>query len=78
MSLVLFMVCLAILGSALATLHYAAVDLPQQNALQAPENAQPSNQGCETCKNNCKIWLIMGDETEYYNCIDQCGIRCST
>lgn len=34
--LVLFMVCLAIAGSALAVAHYAALDLPAQNSVQNP------------------------------------------
>jgi hypothetical protein len=37
--LVLFMVCLSIAGSIVAGAHYYAVDLPQQQALQAPTNS---------------------------------------
>ncbi|AGB03403.1 hypothetical protein [Methanoregula formicica] len=36
--LVLFMVCLSVAGAFVAGLHYYTVDLPQQNAVQAPEN----------------------------------------
>lgn len=38
--LVLFMVCLSIAGAFIAGVHYAAVDLPQQNSLTAPTNAK--------------------------------------
>lgn len=34
--LVVFIACLAIPGSAVATLHYAAVDLPQQKSQPTP------------------------------------------
>ena len=37
--LVLFMVCLAAAGSFVAGAHYYTIDLPQQNAVQAPTNA---------------------------------------
>lgn len=70
--LVLFMICLAIAGSVLAGAHYYAVDLPAQKNLQAPENAQYSNQECNTCKENCIIYQIMGDRDMYYTCMTQC------
>jgi len=38
--LVLFIICLAFAGSCVAGAHYAAVDLPAQKAVQAPENSQ--------------------------------------
>jgi hypothetical protein len=37
-SLVLFMVCLSVAGAFLAGAHYYAVDLPQQQSVQVPEN----------------------------------------
>lgn len=43
--LVLFMVCLSIAGSIVAGAHYYAVDLPQQQALQAPTNSKE----CTSC-----------------------------
>lgn len=49
--LVLFIVCIAILGSALATLHYAVVDLPQQTAVVAPANSPSDN--CQDCYDWC-------------------------
>ena len=36
--LVLFMICLSIIGSAIAGIHYYAVDLPQQQSVKAPSN----------------------------------------
>jgi hypothetical protein len=38
--LVLFMICLSIAGSIVAGAHYYAVDLPQQQTLQAPTNLE--------------------------------------
>lgn len=75
--LVLFMICLSIAGSILAGAHYYAVDLPQQNALKAPENGWDSTQSCEVCTGNCIIHKITGDERRYFDCIDQCGTVCS-
>jgi len=49
--LVLFIVCIAILGSALATLHYAVVDLPQQTTVAAPANSPSDN--CQDCYDLC-------------------------
>ena len=70
--LVLFMVCLAIAGSALAGAHYYTVDLPTQKNLQAPENAASSNLNCQICKNNCKIDL------NYISCVSICNdLECS-
>lgn len=37
--LVLFMICLAVAASCIAGVHYAAVDHPAQNVVQAPENS---------------------------------------
>jgi hypothetical protein len=37
--LVLFIICLAITGSIIAGVHYFAIDLPQQQNMQAPTNA---------------------------------------
>jgi len=68
--LVLFMICLAIAGSSLAGAHYYAIDLPQQQTLQAPENAQSSTTSCATCVANCKA------STDYYTCLSQCELVC--
>jgi len=69
--LVLFMTCLAIAGSIFSGVHYYAVDLPQQNALQAPENASGSTTSCATCVNNCKV------SKDIFYCIAQCDLVCS-
>jgi hypothetical protein len=37
--LVLFIVCLSIAGSIVAGVHYYAIDLPQQQNIQAPANS---------------------------------------
>lgn len=68
---VLFMVCLAILGSSIATAHYYAVDLPEQQNPLAPDNGASSLVACEVCKVNCKV---SGD---YYTCMSQCELVCS-
>ncbi len=53
--LVLFMVCLSVAGAFIAGLHYYAVDLPAQNAVQAPENTLSDD--CKrlyaTCRQSC-------------------------
>jgi archaellum component FlaG (FlaF/FlaG flagellin family) len=69
--LVLFMVCLAVAGSITAGAHYYAIDIPQQNALQAPENAGSSGTSCAICKNNCKV------DSDYYTCLSQCELVCT-
>lgn len=53
--LVLFMVCLSIAGGLLATAHYYAVDLPEQNIIQAPENKCGSacTSGHKECRDKC-------------------------
>ena len=68
--LVLFMVCLAVAGSIMAGAHYYAIDIPQQNALQAPENAGVSGSSCDICRLNCKI------DRDYNTCMEQCELVC--
>lgn len=68
--LVLFMVCLAIAGSVLAGAHYYAVDLPQQNTIQAPGNAYSSTATCAICKSNCK------GSSDYFQCLSECDLVC--
>lgn len=70
-SLVLFMFCLSIAGSALAGAHYYAVDLPAQKNVQAPENAQSSMSKCNTCKKNCIV------DPDIYKCLSECELHCS-
>lgn len=47
--LVLFMFCLAVVGSFVAGMHYYAVDLPAQQNLKAPENFQGQECFTVTC-----------------------------
>ena len=47
--LMLFLIQLALAGSILAAVHYAAVDRPQQKAVQAPENRV----GPRNCRVSC-------------------------
>jgi len=65
-SLVLFMICLSIAGSAFAGAHYYAVDLPAQKALQAPENAKSNTDTCIICLHNCEL------HPDDYDCPSQC------
>jgi hypothetical protein len=67
--LVLFIFCLAILGSALATLHYHAVDLPQQKAGQPPDNSNKLSK-CSICTSNCVF------QPDYYKCMAECDLIC--
>lgn len=74
-SLVLFIVCLAIAASVLAGFHYYAVDLPQQKALQAPEN---SDIDCQLCLATChNLWQLQGWYA-YHDCIRSCDPVCPT
>jgi len=53
--LVLFMFCLSVAGTFIAGVHYAAIDLPQQNSLTAPENGKSALTLCfEACE--AKYW----------------------
>lgn len=67
--LVLFIIGLAILGSAVAILHYAAVDLPQQKASPPPDNSNKLSK-CSICTSNC---LFVSD---YYKCLSECDLIC--
>ncbi len=50
--LVLFMVCLSVAGAFIAGVHYFAVDLPQQQNVQAPAN------GCTYTYGECTYEYI--------------------
>lgn len=51
--LVLFMVCLSIAGTFIAGVHYAAVDLPQQQSVTAPTNSCRDLNGYLACAIGC-------------------------
>lgn len=68
--LVLFMICLSIFGSVVAGVHYYAVDLPIQNAMQAPANSVTEK--CkEDCADQCSKTFIMAPYCYYY-CVQNC------
>ena len=70
--LVLFIICLAIAASILATVHYLVIDLPAQKNLPAPENAASSGSNCKLCKHNCKA------DADYFFCLAICeDLECS-
>ena len=70
--LVIFIVCLALAGCILASVHYLAIDLPAQKNVQAPDNAQYSKSNCDLCRNNCKI------DSDYFFCLAICNdLECS-
>jgi hypothetical protein len=70
--LVLFMVCLAIAGSAVAAAHYYAIDLPMQQI--APHNDlgySPPPIPCNQCSENCNLpWTPYA--LCYMACMDNC------
>ena len=84
--LVLFIVCLAIAGTFVAGVHYFAVDLPQQNAVQAPENGYPwPKEDCEfecsmdemVCSSHCPMYVGRTEcenqcTAEYHTCVSKC------
>lgn len=67
--LVVFIFCLAILGSALATLHYVAIDLPQQKASPPPDNSNKLSK-CSICTSNCKF------VPDKFKCLEECDLIC--
>jgi len=67
--LVLFMICLAALGSILAGAHYLAVDLPAQQNVPSPENAGWGTASCTKCKQDCGS---SSTNPQYFNCLMTC------
>lgn len=66
--LVLFMVCLSIIGSAIAGTHYYAVDLPQHQNVQAPANYGYCDpiivEAMQRCaRTDCNLCLAMAENT---------------
>jgi hypothetical protein len=54
--LVLFIVCLAIAGTFVAGVHYFTIDLPQQNAMQAPQNWDNDCEfECYVAQSSCNV-----------------------
>ena len=74
--LVLFIVCLAIAGTFVAGVHYFAIDLPQQNALQAPENlfSPGGSCACDQELASCKSTCTGGMFNEDYYCEMECWV----
>jgi hypothetical protein len=70
--LVLFMICIAIAGSVVAGAHYYAVDLPVQNAIQAPDNIDVQTWKCSDCANVCR-WAGTLSQKCYDLCIHDCS-----
>lgn len=70
--LVLFIVCLAIAGSALAGAHYYAIDLPdQQNAARnPPENTNTMALKCKNCLLGCTY------DPNPVACLNNCDLYC--
>jgi hypothetical protein len=69
--LFLFIICLAVAGSIVATAHYYAVDLPYQNSLQAPENTLCHTELCRFC-NACFHTCMAKTTFEWNACFDEC------
>lgn len=66
--LVLFMICLSIIGSAIAGIHYYAVDLPQQQSVQPPANYGYCDpvivEAMHACaRTDCDVCMAMGETT---------------
>lgn len=68
--LVLFMVCLSIAGSAVAAVHYYAIDLPARTAVQAPLNCWCEISNLDGCYHGC----IFRTDRDY--CRTQCQLLC--
>jgi len=72
MSLVLFIICLAVAGSVLAEAHYYAVDRPAQDASahQSPENAATMEAKCKNCQLACSY------AKNPIVCLNDCDMYC--
>jgi len=70
--LVLFMVCLAIAGSIIGGLHYYAVDLPNQEYVQAPTNSNTCAYHTKWCEQICTP-LALNSRDNYYACLKDLG-----
>ncbi|MFA4878314.1 MAG: hypothetical protein WC586_13000 [Methanoregula sp.] len=69
--LVLFMVCLAIFGSVVTTVHDYAVDLPAQKSNAPPDNGTINPKlKCDICEYHCK------DAPDFYACMSECSLIC--
>jgi hypothetical protein len=67
--LVLFMICLAALGSILAGAHYLILDIPAQQNVPSPENSGWGTTSYTQCKQNCGSSSI---NINYGDCIITC------
>jgi len=74
--LVLFIICIAIAGTFVAGVHYFTIDLPQQKAVQAPENSYGAGGSCAcdqelaSCRNSCTGGMFNDD----YYCEMDCWV----
>jgi hypothetical protein len=69
--LVLFMICLSIAGGFVAGVHYFAIDLPQQQKVQAPHNGSWVDiDGLTRCNNLYLSRQI--DEATWHACRQTC------
>ncbi len=68
--LMLFLVCLAVVGSIVAGVHYYAIDLPLQEhiSILQPENA--AFIGCEKCRFACTY------SPTPIKCLNDCDLVC--
>lgn len=69
--LIVFIACLAVLGSIIAGAHYYAVDLPQQKQAPPPDNGIKLFTQCDTCHANCNFV-----PDDYYDCMSECDMIC--
>jgi len=67
--LMLFMICLAAVGSIVAGAHYFTVDLPAQQTVPSPENAGWGTTSCTQCKQDCGS---SSTNPNYFNCLMTC------
>jgi len=67
--LVLFMFCLSVAGTFIAGVHYAAIDLPQQQSVTAPTNDYPPDYCVSFCQS------VNNDLESYIRCYSECDER---
>nr|WP_321352175.1 hypothetical protein [uncultured Methanoregula sp.] len=70
--LIIVMIFLALAGSIIGGLHYYSVDLPHQNAVQAPTNSNSCSDPPKWCAQVCYP-VALNSRDAYYACLQDLG-----
>ena len=77
-NLVVVMIGLAVLGAAIAGIHWIVIDNPQQQAITAPENSVTFPPSCMGSQSNCFAWCHANQFTTvgHTKCMNWCRSQC--